>query len=251
MPASVKSMAKNPTGTTRRKPSQQRSRERVEEILRATKQVIRTDGVNGLSPTAIAEVASIPTSALYQYFENSDAILRAYIDTEFERIALVIAESVMALEKVSLRSLFGAVAQAHIEYFRSNPEMIPLWIEGRLNPVVAETVSMHSGRLARFIDTASRRAGLIEPETPRWGGEVAVRGFDRVFEFIFSQKRSKREQQEISDFYLDMVSTYGEVRFATERGKAGIPVGEFIAALGGEDAVEPADFWAGTPESVS
>lgn len=241
-------MARDSEGTTRRKPAQRRSRERVDVIMRATGQVIREQGVNGLTPTAIANAGSIPASAIYQYFDNCDGVLRTYIEKEFERIALAIAEAVMALEKVSFRSLFGAVAHAHTEYFRSHPETIALWIEGRTNPVVAETVSLHSGRLGRFMDSATRRADLIKPETPEWTSEVAVRSFDRVFEFVFSQKRSKREQQEIIDVFLDVLATYGELHYANKRGTEGISSSEFIAALAGGEAVKPADFWRGTPK---
>lgn len=213
----------------------------------ATEEVIRGHGVNGVSPTSIAKAGSIPASAIYQYFENSDAVLRAYMDREFGRLALTIAEAVMALEKVSFRTPFHAVAGAHIEYFWSHPEMIALWIEGRLNPVVAETVNLHNSRLGRFLDFATRRAELVKPETPRWASEVAVASFDRVFVFAFAQKRSKREQQEIFDSFFEALMTYADLHYANKRGIEGIPSSEFVVALGSESAVEPADFWAGTP----
>lgn len=241
-------MAKESVDISRRKPAQQRSRERVELILQATGEVIRKHGVDGLTPSAIAHEASIPASAIYQYFENSDAVLRSFLDKEFERIALAIAESVLALETVSFRSLFGAVAQAHAEYFWSHSETIAFWIEGRQNSVVAETVSLHSGRLGQFMHSAAKRADLIKPETPAWATEVAIRTFDRVFEYIFSEQLSKREQQEIIDVFLDVLASYADLHYVNKRGAEGIPASEFIAALAGGETVEPTGFWAGTPK---
>ncbi|MBJ7347704.1 MAG: hypothetical protein JHC87_03915, partial [Thermoleophilaceae bacterium] len=129
-----------------------------------------------------------------------------------------------------------------------HPETIPLWLEGRLNPVVAKTTSQHSGRLGRFLDSAARRAELIKPDTPDWAAEVAVRSFDRVFEFVFSTQRSDSERLEITEAFLDMIGTYGEINYVTKRGAEGIPSSEFIAALSDGVALEPADFWAGTPK---
>jgi AcrR family transcriptional regulator len=58
-------------------PTQQRSRQRVADILQATRSTLRKQGVTSLTTTRVAEEAGIPVSSLYQYFPNKTALLVA------------------------------------------------------------------------------------------------------------------------------------------------------------------------------
>lgn len=61
----------------RRKPSQRRSRERVALILRATTEILQTQGIAAVTTNSIASHAGIPVSSIYQYFPDKVAILSA------------------------------------------------------------------------------------------------------------------------------------------------------------------------------
>ena len=58
----------------RREPSQKRSRERVEQILGATRSLLREQGVATITTTRIAERAGLPVGSIYQYFPDKSAI---------------------------------------------------------------------------------------------------------------------------------------------------------------------------------
>jgi AcrR family transcriptional regulator len=59
----------------RRPPKQDRSRERVEEILSAAKRLIGEKGIDAVKMREIAAVAGGPISSIYQYFPNKTAII--------------------------------------------------------------------------------------------------------------------------------------------------------------------------------
>jgi len=64
-----------PDSNLRRPPKQERSRERVEEILSAAKQLIGEKGVDAVKMREIAALAGGPISSLYQYFPNKSSII--------------------------------------------------------------------------------------------------------------------------------------------------------------------------------
>ncbi len=59
----------------RRKPSQERSRDRVERILDATAALLTETSVDKITTAAIAEEARVPIGSVYQYFPNKLAVL--------------------------------------------------------------------------------------------------------------------------------------------------------------------------------
>lgn len=59
----------------RKRPTQQRSRERVDLILRAAGELLVESGLESLSTNAIAARASIPIGSLYQFFRDKDEII--------------------------------------------------------------------------------------------------------------------------------------------------------------------------------
>jgi AcrR family transcriptional regulator len=59
----------------RRRPSQDRSRDRVERILDATSALLGDTPVDKITTAAIAEEAGVPIGSVYQYFPNKLAVL--------------------------------------------------------------------------------------------------------------------------------------------------------------------------------
>lgn len=239
-----------PPTTSRRDPVQQRARDRREAILRATEAVIIEQGVDALTPTRIAEVAGITPSAIYTYFENTDDILRDYLQREIHTIGGAIADAVVALERVSLRSLFAAVAGAYVAYFRTHPKTIALWLGGRRNAMVLEAVTDQRDRHGAFLYAALLRAGLFKEGTPPWSAQLAVRDFDATAEYVFCRPHSEAEQAEMIDSFIEMVSGFSERTYATKRGIEGIPRDEFLELVTGSADIGAPDFWKAALESL-
>ncbi|GLQ05535.1 TetR/AcrR family transcriptional regulator [Sneathiella chinensis] len=60
---------------SRKKPLQNRSRERVELILETTEKLISEMPIPDISTSKIAKTAGIPVGSIYQYFNDRDAVL--------------------------------------------------------------------------------------------------------------------------------------------------------------------------------
>ncbi|MSZ77410.1 MAG: TetR family transcriptional regulator, partial [Actinobacteria bacterium] len=69
--------ARDHASGTRRIPTQQRSRRRVEGILDAAERLVVTQSVEELSTRAIAQSAEVPVASLYQYFADKEEVLLA------------------------------------------------------------------------------------------------------------------------------------------------------------------------------
>lgn len=61
----------------RKEPIQKRSISRVEKILRATRKILREEGLSAATTTRIARQAKVPIGSFYQYFPNKQAVFFA------------------------------------------------------------------------------------------------------------------------------------------------------------------------------
>lgn len=65
-----------PVSEVRRRPSQARSRERFDQILSATAELIGERGIDPVTMTDIAERAGMALTAVYRYFPNKQSVVR-------------------------------------------------------------------------------------------------------------------------------------------------------------------------------
>ena len=80
--------AKTDQLTPRRRPSQERSRDRVERILDATAALLVHTPADKITTAAIAEEAGVPIGSVYQYFPNKLAVLAELARRVMEEVDL-------------------------------------------------------------------------------------------------------------------------------------------------------------------
>jgi len=80
--------AKTDQLTPCRRPSQERSRDRVERILDATAALLVDTPADKITTAAIAEEASVPIGSVYQYFPNKLAVLAELARRVMEEVDL-------------------------------------------------------------------------------------------------------------------------------------------------------------------
>lgn len=214
---------------SRHEPVQRRSRERLERILEAAAELLAEGGVDALTTRSLAEHTGIPVASIYRYFDNRDAIIAAYLDRELQEIEAAQTAALLALDRVTFRSLSEASALAHMRHHRQHPEGVQVWFGGRLNPAVVERVRTLDARLAASFQAAVRSSGLLTG-VPDFVAELLVRLFDRMFEYVFLAERTADEQEAIVLAYVDMIATYMET-FITPTGIEGISAEEFVQRL--------------------
>ena len=71
----VMSTARRTSSQLRRKPQQERSRERVDAILKTAMQLIGEKGIDAVTMKEVASRSGGPLASVYQYFPNKSAIL--------------------------------------------------------------------------------------------------------------------------------------------------------------------------------
>jgi AcrR family transcriptional regulator len=216
---------------TRRKPVQKRSRERVEQILLASADVLAgSSGPDDLTTTSVSKRSGIPVATIYRYFADRMAIIAALIDRETAEIDDAIVERLNNLETVSLDSLLETMMLTHLRHFQSHKRSIVLWFGARNSKRVLDRVDRRYAYLGRWVLESSLKAGFLQPQVPTFGGEAIVWMCDRAFEFIFREERAAPLQLAIMREFLEMMETQIH-KYATPEGLTGIPREQFMAMV--------------------
>jgi AcrR family transcriptional regulator len=70
----------------RRRPSQDRAKLRLEEILAATRAILLESGIGGVTTATIAKRAGVPVGSVYQYYPNKKAIFLELYREHLDRL---------------------------------------------------------------------------------------------------------------------------------------------------------------------
>jgi AcrR family transcriptional regulator len=215
----------------RRIPTQKRSKERFEQIVAAAGEMISTQGVEKVGMRELAEASGVPVATIYQYFGNREAVIATFLEREMEQLDIAMATAILKLERIDLRAVVDTIASVHLNYHREHPAAVNVWFSGRAGPEVADRIRHQNEVLGGWLRDGLVKAGLLVPEVPAVGGGLVIRLFDRMFEFVFLEQRTRKQQDEIVALHKQMIVGFLE-SFATEQNALGVPTADFIAALG-------------------
>lgn len=152
-----------------RTPQQERSRQRVDQILDAARQIIAEKGSAAVTITEIAGIAGVTPGSMYQYFPNKLAIINAlgtrYLE-EFHR-KLVAEIDIPPETAEEMAVAFEALIEADYQMSRNDPAMRDIWLGIASNGGLMEIFTAESHRnVARLVEAArplvrqSERDGL-------------------------------------------------------------------------------------------
>lgn len=136
----------------RRVPTQQRSKEKFELILKTAKQLIGERGNDSVSMREIAKQAGVPISSIYQYFPDKNAILEAIMQGYFDEIRAGLLHFVDCCKsKESMkRGIIEGVDQFYLA-FKQEPTLAILWAGLQANPQLKELDAKDSRENAQLI----------------------------------------------------------------------------------------------------
>lgn len=104
-------------------PKQQRARDTIEVIIRATAQVLRRDGLERLTTNRVAVVAGVSIGTLYQYFPDKDALFaevrRRHEDVFRQRLIAMAGE----MSGLSLEAAIARCVHTLIDLHREDPAL--------------------------------------------------------------------------------------------------------------------------------
>ena len=205
--------------TDRRAPSQRRSRERVAKILDGAAKLVVSEGVDALSTRRIADAAGVPVASIYQYFADKEEIILELVKRDTEEMDAHVAETVAALETLSVRSIVETTMRALIDVYARRKEFIAIYFRGRSNAAVIEFCREHNARIAEALFAVMTGAGLLSEDADLARGLLAVEIGDRVLEWAF--REGYAGDQRVIDDGIEILVGYLE-RFATEAGRTGV-----------------------------
>ena len=136
----------------RRRPSQERSRDRVERILDATAALLGDAPVDKITTAAIAEEAGVPIGSVYQYFPNKLAVLAELARRVMEQVDLkttsLIAEDfgVLPWDQAIDRAI-----DATMQGFAEQPGYLQLLLSIRPTPEFRSITDESNDRVAAML----------------------------------------------------------------------------------------------------
>ncbi|MBC9734841.1 TetR/AcrR family transcriptional regulator [Nocardioides marmotae] len=204
------------TTTSRRVPTQARSRRRVEKMLDAAARLVVERGVEALTTRDIAEAAGVPVASLYQYFADKDDVLVALAARDMEEMDEQVSRDVTTLlesgAEVTLASLVRTVMEAFVAVYHRRAAFVVLYLRGRTNVAVHRFGREHNAKIAEALYEQARASGLAAGLTPRMA-QLAVEVGDRVFQLAF--EHDLHGDPETVEEGIWMVAAYLESRAAS------------------------------------
>lgn len=100
----------------RRIPKQERSRERIDEILKVAMDLIGQKGIDAVTMKEIASLSGGPIASVYQYFPNKTAIIATLYDRYISQVRSIMAG---ALPQISEASDIANAAEEMISLYSS------------------------------------------------------------------------------------------------------------------------------------
>lgn len=85
-------------GSLRRVPKQGRSRDRIDEILKVSIELVGQKGIDAVTMKEIAALSGGPIASVYQYFPNKSAIIAMLYDRYVEEVRSLVATQLAKVE---------------------------------------------------------------------------------------------------------------------------------------------------------
>jgi AcrR family transcriptional regulator len=119
---------------SRRIPKQARSQERFDQVLDTAANLFSERGFEATTTNEIARRAGMSVGALYQYFNNKEAIVEALADQYVETLRGVMADVLAAdVRDAPTRVAVDRVLDPIVEFHASHPALHPLWLGAELS----------------------------------------------------------------------------------------------------------------------
>ncbi len=123
----------------RRAPAQARSRERVEKMLAAAKDLIAEKGSDALRMGEVAERAGVSIGSLYQFFPDKAAVIRTLAERYNAEGRACIAEGLEGIaDAAGLRRAFAALIDTYYGIFLAEPVMRDIWSGTQADPALRD-----------------------------------------------------------------------------------------------------------------
>jgi len=162
----------------RRRPTQDRSAQRLELILDTTAAIIDELGLNAVSPSLVARRSGMSGPAIYRYFSDGDGIIRALARRNLERF-LESTQRMLSDAQLSWEDAIDGSVEMYSSMYRTEPGF--------------QALRFGSGPTARFSDeetnlsvVARSTIGHFQPRYETWDRPGMLRAVEVMLQIIES-----------------------------------------------------------------
>jgi len=124
----------DPITEVRKRPTQERSRQRVQKILEISAARITEVGADQLKMSDIAKLAEVPIGSVYQYFPNKSSIIRSLAEEHLAKLRKILIEGLMSInvngstnELDQLFEVTDTIIDTYYNFYRYEPAFHSLW----------------------------------------------------------------------------------------------------------------------------
>ncbi len=171
----------------RRKPSQERSRDRVERILDATASLLSEMAVDKITTAAIAAKAGVPIGSVYQYFPNKLAVLaqlarRVMAEVDMKTASLIAEDfGVLPWDQAIDRAI-----DATMQGYSEQPGYAQLLLSIRPTPEFGAITDESNERVAALLALHPALQALIPKERIELVSRSAIRAVNSLQDWALS-----------------------------------------------------------------
>jgi AcrR family transcriptional regulator len=205
--------------TPRRKPRQERSRDRVERILEATAALLGDTPVDKITTAAIAEKAGVPIGSVYQYFPNKLSVLAKLARQVMELVDLETASSIA--EDFGILPWDQAIDRAidaTMQGYAKQPGYVQLLLSIRPTPEFRAITDESNERVAAMLAVHPALQAVIPPDRIQLVTRSAIQAVNALQDWALSEDDPELANRIISEMktllkgylavYMDESSPY-------------------------------------------
>ena len=204
----------------RRRPSQERSRDRVERILDATAALLGDTPVERITTAAIAEQAGVPIGSVYQYFPNKLAVLAELARRVMEQVDLktasLIAEDfgVLPWDEAIDRAI-----DATMQGYAEQPGYVQLLLSIRPTPEFRAVTDESNERVAAMLAVHPALQAVIPANKIQLVTRAAIQAANSLQDWALSE-----EDPDLANRIISEMKTLLKAYLAVYMGKSSLPV---------------------------
>ena len=192
-------MADTTDENLRRRPTQDRSTQRLTLILDTTARLIDEVGLSGLTPALIARNAGMSGPAIYRYFADIDAIVGALTARNLELFLAATAEMLSDDELTWEGAVEGAVDN-FVRMYRELPSFRTLGLDGG---------SHHRERSSNKAVVAAAAIQYFQPRFEAWDRPLFQEHVEVMIEIIEALVRRAHEANANTEFFIEEAKRLG------------------------------------------
>lgn len=155
----------NISTTTGKRPVQQRSKERVERMLAAARDLIAAAGSDRMKMSEVAEKAGVPIGSLYQFFPDKSALVCALVErTNTENRQCIEDGLAGATTPEQLSTAFGDLFDVYYGMFQADPAMRDIWAGAQADKALRAVEIEESRVIGGILGDVLKR---LKPDVPK------------------------------------------------------------------------------------